>query len=446
LCLSLVSSILRLKKVAMGYSSTGNPRRLSQRRSPLCGNYERFNNSNGQDELQKRMFSISSPRRVQRKLSLSGSTTAMEKMKNRKVLSISNPRKSHRRFSLSDSTTVIAKARFQNLRYAFEIHQLEKAIRDFVQYQISDQVSLKLRNLISEFKSLRHLYELGAVDERRLNETIVPKLTNDAHEMATILQQMGPDGMFEAFDEAPTCKYNGSGKPDFVVGLEKIIFYLKKILLQREVSVFGMQGMRCVGKTTMAIALCNHPEIKTHELEKAIRDFIQYQMPAELSLKLKNLISEFKSLRHLYDFGGVDERKVKLTNDPCEFAMMGQQMGSDDMVDVVFDEAPTYNYSGSGKPNFVVGLEKNIFNLKPILLQRKVSVFGIQHIGGVGKTTMAMALCNDQEIKGAFRNNIIYITYPLSPNLMKISETMWCFSKQYHFHPRPTVPKPEGNF
>lgn len=304
MCLSLVSSILRLKKVAMGYSSTGNPRRLSQRRSPLCGNYERFNNSNGQDELQKRMFSISSPRRVQRKLSLSGSTTAMEKMKNRKVLSISNPRKSHRRFSLSDSTTVIAKARFQNLRYAFEIHQLEKAIRDFVQYQISAQVSLKLRNLISEFKSLRHLY----------------------------------------------------------------------------------------------------------------------------------------------DFGGVDERKVKLTNDPCEFAMMGQQMGSDDMVDVVFDEAPTYNYSGSGKPNFVVGLEKNIFNLKPILLQRKVSVFGIQHIGGVGKTTMAMALCNDQEIKGAFRNNIIYITYPLSPNLMKISETMWCFSKQYHFHPRPTVPKPEGNF
>jgi hypothetical protein len=66
-------------------------------------------------------------------------------------------------------------------------------------------------------------------------------------------------------------------------------------------------------------------------------------MPVELSLKLKNLISEFKSLRHLYDLGGVDERKVnetivpKLTNDPCEISMMRQQMGSDDMFDVAFD-------------------------------------------------------------------------------------------------------------
>jgi hypothetical protein len=60
-------------------------------------------------------------------------------------------------------------------------------------------------------------------------------------------------------------------------------------------------------------------------------------------------------------------------------------MGSNDMFDVAFDEAPTCNYSGSGKPDFVVGLEKNIFNLKPILLQREVSVFGIQRIGGVGQ-------------------------------------------------------------
>jgi hypothetical protein len=84
---------------------------------------------------------------------------------------------------------VIAKEKFQNLRYAFEIHQLEKAIHDFVQYQIPAQLSLKLKNIISKFKSLRHMYELGAVYERRLNETIVPKLTNDAHEMAMMLQK-----------------------------------------------------------------------------------------------------------------------------------------------------------------------------------------------------------------------------------------------------------------
>jgi translation initiation factor RLI1 len=55
---------------------------------------------------------------------------------------------------------------------------------------------------------------------------------------------------------------------------------------------------------------------------------------------------------------------------------------------------------GQVKSDFVVGLEKNIWNLKRILLQREVSVVGVQGMGGVGKTTMALALCNDQEIKG----------------------------------------------
>jgi hypothetical protein len=127
---------------------------------------------------------------------------------------------------------------FQNLRYASEIHQLEKEICDFVQYQMPTQLSLELKNLISEFKSLHHLYELEAVDERNVNETIVPMLTNDPDENAMMLQQIGPDGMFDgAFDEAPTCNCNGSGKSDFVVGLEKNIVNLKRILLQREVSM-----------------------------------------------------------------------------------------------------------------------------------------------------------------------------------------------------------------
>jgi hypothetical protein len=49
---------------------------------------------------------------------------------------------------------------FHNLRYASQIHQLEKEISDFVQYQMPAHMSLELKNLISELKSLRHLYEL----------------------------------------------------------------------------------------------------------------------------------------------------------------------------------------------------------------------------------------------------------------------------------------------
>jgi len=152
---------------------------------------------------------------------------------------------------------------FQSLRYASEIHQLENEIRDFVQYQMPDQLSLELKNIISEFKGLRHLYELEAVDERNVNETIVPRLTNDPDENATMLQQMGPHGMFDgAFDEASTSDRSGSVKSDFVVGLEKTIVNIKKILLQREVSVVAVQGIGGVGKTTMAWSLCNDQEIK----------------------------------------------------------------------------------------------------------------------------------------------------------------------------------------
>eukprot|EP00253_Pinus_taeda_P016427 PITA_16427 len=170
---------------------------------------------------------------------------------------------------------------------------------------------------------------------------------------------------------------------------------------------------------------------KIHQLEKEIFDFVQYQMPVQSFVDIRNLLTELKSLRHLYESRSVDERKVhetivpNLTNDPLENATMLQQMGPDTNFDGAFDEAPPWKYNGSLKTDFVVGLEKNIWDLKQILLQREVSVVGVHGMGGVGKTTMAMALSNDRDIKGAFRNNIIFITVSQSPNLKGILETMW---------------------
>ena len=64
--------------------------------------------------------------------------------------------------------------------------------------------------------------QVGVMDERTVNETIVSKLTNDFHESDMMLEQIGPYGMINgAFEETPTCSYKGLGKPDFVVGLEK---------------------------------------------------------------------------------------------------------------------------------------------------------------------------------------------------------------------------------
>jgi len=72
--------------------------------------------------------------------------------------------------------------------------------------------------------------------------------------------------------------------------------------------------------------------------------------------------------------------------------MVLQQMGPDDMFDG--------GYDGLVKSNLEVGIEKNIWNLKRLLLQRDVSIVDVQGMGGICKTTMVLALFNDQEIKG----------------------------------------------
>jgi len=169
------------------------------------------------------------------------------------------------------------------------------------------------------------------------------------------------------------------------------------------------------------------------QLEKEISDFLHYQMPVNIFLEVKNLITELNNLRQVYEMGSMDESKMnetifkqvsKLTNDPQQNAMMLQQMGADNMFDGALVEVPC-NYNGLGKSEFAVGLEKNVWTLKRTLLQTEVSVVGVQGMGGLGKTTLALAISNDKEIKDVFQNNIIFITVSESPNLKVILETMW---------------------
>jgi len=56
---------------------------------------------------------------------------------------------------------------FQILSYGSQIRQLEKEISDFMQYQMPDASSIRLhvKNLITELKSLGHLYRLRSIDE-----------------------------------------------------------------------------------------------------------------------------------------------------------------------------------------------------------------------------------------------------------------------------------------
>ncbi|XP_059071826.1 probable disease resistance protein At4g33300 [Cryptomeria japonica] len=82
-------------------------------------------------------------------------------------------------------------------------------------------------------------------------------------------------------------------------------------------------------------------------------------------------------------------------------------------------------YGVLGKSQFYVGLEKCIGDLRGMLLDKDVSVVGAQSMGGGGKTSLALGLCNDPQIKEYFHENVVFITVSQSPNLIGILETMW---------------------
>ncbi|GLJ19826.1 hypothetical protein SUGI_0359340 [Cryptomeria japonica] len=82
-------------------------------------------------------------------------------------------------------------------------------------------------------------------------------------------------------------------------------------------------------------------------------------------------------------------------------------------------------YCGIKEAQFYVGLERPIAELKRLLLGNEVSVVGVHSIGGGGKSTLALALYNDLQIKDYFDSNVIFITISQSPNLKGILETMW---------------------
>ncbi|XP_059075000.1 probable disease resistance protein At4g33300 [Cryptomeria japonica] len=92
-------------------------------------------------------------------------------------------------------------------------------------------------------------------------------------------------------------------------------------------------------------------------------------------------------------------------------------IGSSEMAD---DSA----YVVPGKSQFYVGLNKSIGDLRELLFKSDVSVVGLQCMGGGGKTTLALALLNDPQIKGYFRGNVIFITVSQAPNLKGILEIL----------------------
>ncbi|XP_057842212.2 uncharacterized protein LOC131051658 [Cryptomeria japonica] len=76
------------------------------------------------------------------------------------------------------------------------------------------------------------------------------------------------------------------------------------------------------------------------------------------------------------------------------------------------------------KSQFFEWLEKSMGDLKRPLFKKEVPIVGVRFMGGVGKTTLALALWSDVQIKGYFQN-LLFITVSESPNGKGLLETMW---------------------
>ncbi|KAL5187052.1 putative disease resistance protein [Glycine soja] len=77
------------------------------------------------------------------------------------------------------------------------------------------------------------------------------------------------------------------------------------------------------------------------------------------------------------------------------------------------------------KPEFTVGLDEPLSKLKVEVLRDGVSVVLLTGLGGTGKTTLATKLCWDEQVKGKFSENIIFVTFSKTPQLKIIVERLF---------------------
>ncbi|XP_059623787.1 probable disease resistance protein At5g66900 isoform X3 [Cornus florida] len=88
-----------------------------------------------------------------------------------------------------------------------------------------------------------------------------------------------------------------------------------------------------------------------------------------------------------------------------------------------------YSFVGScgapGVPEFIVGLEEPLQELKTRLLRDDGQVIVLSAPGGCGKTTLAKMLCHDVQIKEKFMDNIFFVTVSKTPILRVIVQNMF---------------------
>ncbi|KAL4632021.1 hypothetical protein ACB092_04G021800 [Castanea dentata] len=75
-------------------------------------------------------------------------------------------------------------------------------------------------------------------------------------------------------------------------------------------------------------------------------------------------------------------------------------------------------------PDFTVGLDMPMKELKTLLLKEEVQLLLLTAPGECGKTTLVQMLCQDDQIRGMFEDNILFVNVSKTPNVKVIVQNL----------------------
>ncbi|KAJ8770748.1 hypothetical protein K2173_021395 [Erythroxylum novogranatense] len=149
---------------------------------------------------------------------------------------------------------------------------------------------------------------------------------------------------------------------------------------------------------------------KLLKLEEELRRYIDIDMQVQQSVDQKETLIEVKQI-------GLEVRHI---------SKQFKQLRSIGSTSASFSRSGFIGVcSPPGLKGEPVGLEAPLNDLKRKLLEDEVPLIVLSAPGGCGKTTMALAICQDEDILDKFQENIFFINFSKSASLLVIVESLF---------------------
>ncbi|XP_076954338.1 putative disease resistance protein At5g66900 [Bidens hawaiensis] len=117
---------------------------------------------------------------------------------------------------------------------------------------------------------------------------------------------------------------------------------------------------------------------------------------------------------------------TKLDNNLCKFFHIEASAATLAGINALLDRNRPFESCGVPElPEFIIGLDQHLAILKHMLLKDTTRVLVVSAPPGFGKTTLANMLCHDDDIKGEFGDNILYLTVSAEASLMSLAKSLF---------------------